>query len=313
MPVLSVLPMESLMHSATALSSKSFRFHCKERVSIKDGILANGFSFSRPFLTTQRLSVGFRERESVIVRASAEDEEEKKKKRKKKVDTHSFVVKPDEATGAFPEAVLLKERKLREDGRSLPDFADAEEEKLFESLNLEMEKKLNFELMRHYEVVFLVHEDRVNEIESVKTKVEEFIRENKGIIWRSNDWGLRRLAYKIQKAKNAYYVLMNIELGAKWINDFRSMLLKDERVIRHLVIKRDEAITEDCPPPPEFHTLRANVMDEVDVDGDDEQDWDDESELGVVSNSEYSDDGEDNGSGEVRKEAKTLKAERVAR
>lgn len=97
------------MHSATALSSKSFRFHCKERVSIKDGILANGFSFSRPFLTTQRLSVGLRERESVIVRASAEDKEEKKKKRKKKVDTHSFVVKPDEATGAFPEAVLLKE------------------------------------------------------------------------------------------------------------------------------------------------------------------------------------------------------------
>lgn len=26
--------------------------------------------------------------------------------------------------------------------------------------------------MRHYEVVFLVHEDRVDEIESVKTKVE---------------------------------------------------------------------------------------------------------------------------------------------
>lgn len=54
-------------------------------------------------------------------------------------------------------------------------------------------------------------------------------------------------------------------------------------------------------------------MDEVDVDGDDEQDWDDESELGVVSDSEYGDDGEDNGSGGVRKEAKTLKAEKVAR
>ncbi|KAK9098084.1 hypothetical protein Syun_025129 [Stephania yunnanensis] len=50
---------------------------------------------------------------------------------------------------------------------------------------------------------------------------------------------------------------MNFEMEAKWINDFKSLLDKDEKVIRRLVIKRDEAITEDCPPV-EFHTLRAN-------------------------------------------------------
>lgn len=149
----------------------------------------------------------------------------------------------------------------------------------------------------------------------------DFIKEKKGKIWRLNDWGLRRLAYKIQKAKNAYYVLMNIEVGAKWINDFESMLNKDERVIRHLVIKRDEAITKDCPPPPEVHTLRANFMDEevdmeqFDVDADDDgQDWDDESELGVVA--DYDTDNsivyvdKDDG---VRKEARTLEAEKIAR
>lgn len=40
---------------------------------------------------------------SVIVAAS------KKDKNSKKVDTHSFVVKPDESAGLFPEAVLLKQ------------------------------------------------------------------------------------------------------------------------------------------------------------------------------------------------------------
>lgn len=125
--------------------------------------------------------------------------------------------------------------------------------------------------------------------------VADFIREKKGKIWRLNDWGLRRLAYKIQKAKNAHYILMNFELEAKWINDFKTMLDQDERVIRHLVIKRDEAITEDCPPPAEFHTLRAGTddyddeEDDVDYDDtyDDEDDWDGE---GDVDSNSYSDD-----------------------
>lgn len=74
---------------------------------------------------------------------------------------------------------------------------------------------------------------------------------------------------------------MNFEIEAKWINDFKSMLDTDERVIRHLVIKRDEAITEDFPPPPEFHTLHSGMDDEDEEEDrhDDEyysEDWDDD-------------------------------------
>lgn len=105
----------------------------------------------------------------------------------------------------------------------------------------------------------------------------EFLKEKKGKVWRFSDWGLRRLAYKIQKAKNAHYILMNFELEAKDINDFKSMLDKDERVIRHLVIKRDEAITEDCPPPLEFHSMRAGADGEEEDDFYDD-DYEDEDE-----------------------------------
>lgn len=195
--------------------------------------------------------------------------EAKKKDKSDKEDTHSFVPRPDEATGPFPEAVLLKEKKVQEDGRLLPEFADAEEQELYEFLDLQLQSQLNVELMRHYEVVYLIHEKHAEELTSVNEKVQAFLREKKGKIWRLNDWGLRRLAYKIQKASHAHYMLMNFELEARWINDFKTMLDKDERVIRHLVMKRDEAITEDCPPPPEFHTLRAD-MDDNDEEEDDE-------------------------------------------
>lgn len=87
---------------------------------------------------------------------------------------------------------------------------------------------------------------------------------------------MRRLAYKIQKAENAHYILMNFEIEAKFLNEFKGLLDGDERVIRHLVMKRDEAITEDCPPPPEFHSVRASMNDD---DFDDDDDEEEEEEL----------------------------------
>lgn len=88
---------------------------------------------------------------------------------------------------------------------------------------------------------------------------------------------MRRLAYKIQKAENAHYILMNFEIEAKFLNEFKGLLDGDERVIRHLVMKRDEAITEDCPPPPEFHSVRASMNDD-DFDDDDDEELDEEEE-----------------------------------
>lgn len=271
-------------------------------------VFASGYSSTWP-ISVQNLS--FRHRKSVIV-----DAKKKNGKNTEKVDTHSFKVKPNEATGPFPEAVLLKEKKVQEDGKLLPEFADEEEKTFFESLNLMLESDLDVERMRHYEVVYLIHENHAEEVVKVNEKVQDFLREKKGKIWRVNDWGLRRLAYKIKKAKHAHYILMNFELEAKWINDFKNLLDKDERVIRHLVIKRDEAITEDCSPPIEFHKLRAGMDgvdddDETDYDDDyDDGDYDDDVEDGVII---VDDDVEDTKSALVSNVGRTLTAEKVGR
>ncbi|KAJ0035229.1 hypothetical protein Pint_24293 [Pistacia integerrima] len=245
--------MDSLLHttSATSLASKLLKLSVHKQ--------------SNSFLTFAR--------KSVIVSAKKSS-----KKNTNKEDTHSFFAKPEEDSLFFPEAVLLKEKKVQEDGRVLPEFADAEEEELYEFLNLQLQSEVSVDRMRHYEVVYLIHEKHAEEVGSVNEKVQDFLREKKGKVWRFNDWGLRRLAYKIQKAKNAHYILMNFELEAKYINEFKTMLDKDERVIRHLVIKRDNAITKDCPPPPEFHTLRADMQgyDDDDEDSDYDDAYDDE-------------------------------------
>uniref|UniRef100_A0A0E0FDA3 30S ribosomal protein S6 n=1 Tax=Oryza meridionalis TaxID=40149 RepID=A0A0E0FDA3_9ORYZ len=218
-----------------------------------------------------------------------EEEEER-------VDTHSFAPKAGEATGPFPEAVLLRKKMVKDDGQVAPEFADADE-------------------VRHYEVVYLIHEDRVEEVEDVVSKVQDFVREKKGRIWRLNNWGLRRLAYKIKKARHASYILMNFEIQAKYINDFKTLLDKDERIIRHLVMKRDEAITEDCPPPPEFHTLRAQqqYMDDEYIDDEDDGEEEQEQEEAWEDNGEMETAGYEDDDAEADDEPEIILADEVER
>ncbi|KAJ9546368.1 hypothetical protein OSB04_018911 [Centaurea solstitialis] len=272
--------MESLVLSCSSSSSSSIGGFLDKNHSLR-----NGFSLSLPF-SSQNL-VGFcRLRKSLVMAAKKNNNNNSSDK--KKQDRHSFVAKPDETTGLFPESVLLKEKVVQEDGRLLPEFADAEEQELYEALNLMLESDLDAEQNRHYEVVYLIHENFKEEVEKVNLKVQEFLEEKKGRVHRFSDWGLRRLAYKIQKAKSAHYILMNFEIEAKWINDFKSMLDKDERIIRHLVMKQDEAITEECTPPPEFHTLRADMNDNSD---DDDEEEDDDGIVYVDDDEDEDDDG----------------------
>ncbi|KAL0857393.1 hypothetical protein Bca101_062547 [Brassica carinata] len=253
--------MESLLHASSSLLS------LRPRIDGRD-------SFINPPRVCLIPSLGRRGSKSLPLVAAA------KKKKSKKDDSHSFSARPDEATGPFPESILLKEKKIDEEGDLLPEFADDEEKELYEFLDLQLQSDLNEERMRHYEVVYLIHEKHAEEVESVNEKVQEFLKEKKGKVWRFSDWGMRRLAYKIQKAENAHYILMNFEIEAKHLNEFKGMLDGDERVIRHLVMKRDEAITEDCPPPPEFHSVRASMdEDEFDDDEDEDEDEDEEEEF----------------------------------
>ncbi|KAF3336251.1 hypothetical protein FCM35_KLT18837 [Carex littledalei] len=209
----------------------------------------------------------------------------------------------------FPEAVLLKKKVVREDGKVLPEFADAEEEKLYQALSLQLESSLNLERMRHYEVVFLIHGKHDAETEEIVTKVEDFIREKKGRIYRLNDWGLRMLAYEIKKALEAHYILMNFEMDSKFLNDFKTLLDKDERVIRHLVTKTKQAETQYARPPMEYQTYLAKqglLDDDGFWDGDGYGNDDDDDTSGdttmnkdEVGNDDDDDDGGDDADGEV--------------
>lgn len=98
--------------------------------------------------------------------------------------------------------------------------------------------------MRHYEIVFLVHPDQSEQVPAMIERYESLIKADGGIIHRTEDWGRRVLAYPINKIHKAHYVLLNIECGSETLNQLTDGFRYNDAVIRNLVIKRDEPITE---------------------------------------------------------------------
>jgi small subunit ribosomal protein S6 len=101
--------------------------------------------------------------------------------------------------------------------------------------------------MRHYEIVFLVHPDQSEQVPAMLERYKGMIANGSGTIHRLEDWGRRQLAFPIAKVHKAHYVLMNIECDQKTLDELTGAFRFSDAVLRHLVIKEDNAITEPSP------------------------------------------------------------------
>jgi len=101
--------------------------------------------------------------------------------------------------------------------------------------------------MRHYEIVFLVHPDQSEQVPAMIERYKGIIESKGGKIHRLEDWGRRQLAYSINKIHKAHYVLMNVECGNEEMAELESGFRFNDAVLRNMVIKCKEAITEQSP------------------------------------------------------------------
>ena len=99
-------------------------------------------------------------------------------------------------------------------------------------------------MSRHYEVVFLVHPDQSEQVPAMIERYKALVENGNGKIHRLEDWGRRQLAYPIQNLVKAHYVLMNIEADQSVLNELTESFRFNDAVLRNLVMKRDEADTE---------------------------------------------------------------------
>ena len=101
--------------------------------------------------------------------------------------------------------------------------------------------------MRHYEIVFLVHPDQSEQVPAMVEKYQGMVTESGGSVHRSEDWGRRQLAHPINKIHKAHYALLNVECEFAVVEEIKTAFKFNDAVLRHLVISRDDAVTEASP------------------------------------------------------------------
>ena len=99
--------------------------------------------------------------------------------------------------------------------------------------------------MRHYEIVFMVHPDQSEQVPGMIERYSNTITKDGGSVHRLEDWGRRQLAYPINKIHKAHYVLMNVEASNDAMDELTTTFRYNDAVIRNLVIRRDEALTDE--------------------------------------------------------------------
>jgi len=96
-------------------------------------------------------------------------------------------------------------------------------------------------MLNQYETVFILtpvlSEDQMKE--TVK-KYQDFLRQNGAEIVHEEKWGMRKLAYPIQKKSTGFYHLYEYRAEGDSIANIELALKRDERVMRFLTVKLDK-------------------------------------------------------------------------
>jgi small subunit ribosomal protein S6 len=96
-------------------------------------------------------------------------------------------------------------------------------------------------MTNRYETVFILtpvlSEDQTKE--AVK-KVKDLIKKGRGKVHHEESWGMRKLAYPIQKKSTGFYHLFEFESDAAFVDKLETEYRRDERILRFMTVKMDK-------------------------------------------------------------------------
>lgn len=96
-------------------------------------------------------------------------------------------------------------------------------------------------MMNQYETVFIL--TPVLSAEQMKETVEKFkgiLANNNAELLNEENWGLKKLAYPIEKKSTGFYVLLEFKAEPALIQQLETEYRRDERVIRYITVKLDK-------------------------------------------------------------------------
>lgn len=99
-----------------------------------------------------------------------------------------------------------------------------------------------------YETVLIARQDlSETQVAALVKEYADILKSDDGKILKTESWGLRNLAYRINKNKKGYYVLVEHEATAENLHEVERRMRLSEDILRYMTIKLDEPSTAPSP------------------------------------------------------------------
>ena len=96
---------------------------------------------------------------------------------------------------------------------------------------------------REYELTYIVRPDVSEEdVSTIQERTEKVITDRDGTLLKVDDWGVRKLAYDIQKFSKGHFVLLDFLGGAEAVDEAERTLRLDDKILRFLTVKLSDRV-----------------------------------------------------------------------
>ncbi len=96
-------------------------------------------------------------------------------------------------------------------------------------------------MLNKYESIYIINPEV--DAEGIKGLVEKFnalIESEGGKVTETNEWGMKKLAYPINKLTQGYYVLVNFEAKPEFIDELERIYKITDSVIKFITVRKED-------------------------------------------------------------------------
>ena len=94
--------------------------------------------------------------------------------------------------------------------------------------------------MVNYEGIFILDPDMpMDASKAAVASLQELVTKNGGRVDSLQDWGRKRLAYKIKKKGEGNYIILNFQLDSQFTKKLEQSLRLNDNIIRYLLVNKD--------------------------------------------------------------------------
>jgi small subunit ribosomal protein S6 len=93
----------------------------------------------------------------------------------------------------------------------------------------------------NYETLIIVHPEKGSRVKEFIERFNKVIEGQEGVVSQVEEWGLRDLAYRIQKQGKGYYTLLQYRASGRAVEELERNLRLTDGILRYLTVRDDEA------------------------------------------------------------------------